>query len=108
MCIRDRLSLTVTGTTYLVGLLIGTVILTTGVLDSVQLHSGAVLNGLTDLIFDPIVDFFSSFLPGWSLFFIGLGIILVSFNLFDRCLPEMSIKAVSYTHLDVYKRQNEY
>ena len=86
------LSLTVTGTTYLIGLLIGTVILTTGVLDSVQLHSGAVLNGLTDLIFDPIVDFFSSFLPGWSLFFIGLGIILVSFNLFDRCLPEMSIK----------------
>ena len=86
------LSLTVTGTTYIVGLLIGITILTTGVLDSVQMHSGAVLNGLTDLIFDPIVDFFSSFLPGWSLFFIGLGIILVSFNLFDRCLPEMSIK----------------
>ena len=86
------LSLTVTGTTYLVGLLIGTVILTTGVLNSVQMHSGAVLNGLTDLIFDPIVHFFRSFLPGWSLFFIGLGIILVSFNLFDRCLPEMSIK----------------
>ena len=50
------LSLTVTGTTYIVGLMIGTVILTTGALDSVQMHSGAVLNGLTDLIFDPIVN----------------------------------------------------
>ena len=86
------LSLTVTGTTYLVGLMIGTVILTTGALDSVQMHSGAVLNGLTDLIFDPIVNLIKGVLPGWTLFFIGLGIILVSFNLFDRCLPEMSIK----------------
>ena len=86
------LSLTVTGTTYLVGLMIGTVILTTGALNSVQMHSGAVLNGLTDLIFDPIVNLIKGVLPGWTLFFIGLGIILVSFNLFDRCLPEMSIK----------------
>lgn len=86
------LSLTVTGTTYTIGLILGITILVSGVLDQVQLHSGAVLNGLTDLIFDPIVHFLTSFLPGWSLFFVGLGVILVSFNLFDRCLPEMSIK----------------
>jgi hypothetical protein len=86
------LSLTVTGTTYLIGLVLGTVILVTGILDSVQLHSGAVLNGLTDLIFDPIVNMIKGLVPDWMLFFIGLGIILVSFNLFDRCLPEMSIK----------------
>jgi Na+/phosphate symporter len=86
------LSLTVTGTTYLLGLILGIVILTSGVLDAVQMQSGAVLNGLTDLIFDPIVALLTGFLPVWTLFFIGLGVILVSFNLFDRCLPEMSIK----------------
>jgi Na+/phosphate symporter len=51
-----------------------------------------VLSSVTDLIFDPIVAWFNSFLPGWALFLVGLGIILVSFNLFDRCLPEMAIR----------------
>ena len=86
------LSLTVTGTTYLVGLAVGATILQAGVLDRVQLHSGMLLNSVMDLIFDPIVNFFASFLPGWSLFLVGLGIIMVSFNLFDRCLPEMTVK----------------
>lgn len=85
-------SLTVTWTTYLAGLLIGVTILQTGVLDNVQLQSGAALNSVLDYIFDPIAGFFKSFLPGWALFLVGMGIILGSFNLFDRCLPEMSIK----------------
>lgn len=86
------LSLTVTGSTYLVGLIIGAGILQTGVLDRFQLQSGWLLNSVIDFIFDPIVNFFASFLPGWSLFVIGLGIIMMSFNLFDRCLPQMTVK----------------
>jgi solute carrier family 34 (sodium-dependent phosphate cotransporter) len=86
------ISLTVTGTTYLVGLAIGAAILQSGALDSVQLHSGAMLNSITDLVFDPIAAFFIAMLPRWSLFVVGMGIIMVSFNLFDRCLPEMALK----------------
>lgn len=86
------LSLTVTGTTYVMALVVGVALLQSGALDGVQMSSGALLNSLTDLIFDPIAAFFLSFLPRWSLFFVGLGIILVSFNLFDKCLPEMTIK----------------
>ena len=86
------LSLSVTGTTYLAGLLLGAGILKTGVLDHMQLHSGMLLNSVMDVVFDPIVDAFASFLPGWSLFLVGMGIILFSFNLFDRCLPEMTVK----------------
>lgn len=86
------LSLTVTGTTYVVGLFVGIAILKVGLFNQFQLESGAVLNGLTDLIFDPIADLFLSFLPRWSLFLVGMGIIMVSFNLFDRCLPEMTLK----------------
>ncbi len=85
-------SLTVTWTTYLAGLVIGVVILLTGALDNVQLHSGTVLNSVVDLIFAPIAQFLGSFLPGWALFLLGMGVILISFNLFDRCLPEMTIK----------------
>jgi len=32
------------------------------------------------------------FLPEWGVFLVGLGIILVSLNLFDRCLPQMAVK----------------
>lgn len=86
------LPLTVTGTTYLAGLVVGTVVLETGALDPVQLRSGMLLNSVMDMIFDPIVDVLAGFLPGWSLFIVGLGIIILSFNLFDRCLPQMTVK----------------
>ncbi|MDT8304713.1 MAG: hypothetical protein RRC07_02155 [Anaerolineae bacterium] len=86
------LSLIVTGTTYLAGLGVGLFLLDSGVLDGIQLRSGAILTSATDAIFDPVAAFFLSFLPEWALFVVGLGIIIVSFNLFDKCLPEMSIK----------------
>ena len=100
------LSLTVTSTTYLLGLAIGVVILQTGKLDWVQLHSGVLLNSVIDLIFAPIVKFFGLFLPGWSLFLVGIGIIILSFNLFDRCLPQMAVKESQVGQMSrlVYRR----
>jgi Na+/phosphate symporter len=86
------LSLGVTGTTYTVALALGFAFLTTGLLDRWQLRTGMLLNSLTDLIFDPMARFLLSFLPQWSLFVVGLGVILLSFSLFDRCLPEMTLK----------------
>lgn len=86
------LSLLVTGTTYLAGLVIGLLLLNSGWLDGLQPGSGAILNSATDLIFEPVAAFFTSLLPRWSLFLVGLGIILTSFNLFDKCLPQMALK----------------
>lgn len=86
------LSLIVTATTYLAGLIVGIFLLKSGWLDAVQLQSGAVLNSATDLVFDPVASFLLSWLPRWSLFLIGLGIIITSFNLFDKCLPQMSLR----------------
>jgi Na+/phosphate symporter len=86
------LSLLVTFTTYTVALFIGVFALRTGALAWFQPQTGALLSSIFDLVFDPVIQFLTSFLPGWALFFVGLGIILVSFNLFDRCLPEMSIR----------------
>jgi sodium-dependent phosphate cotransporter len=92
-------SLTVTWTTYLAGLVIGVIILQTGVFDHVQLHSGAMLSSVVDRVFDPIAALLASFLPGWGLFVVGMAIILLSFNLFDRCLPEMTIKDSQVGHV---------
>jgi sodium-dependent phosphate cotransporter len=86
------LPLMVTGTTYLAGLAVGTSLLQMKTLDSLQLHSGMLLNSVMDLIFNPTVKFLTAFLPTWSLFLVGLGIIMLSFNLFDRCLPQMTVK----------------
>lgn len=100
------LSLMVTGTTYLMGFGIGASVLQTGALDWLQFHSGMLLNSVMDLIFDPIVRVLTGFLPGWSLFLVGLGIIMLSFNLFDRCLPQMTVKESQVGRMSrlVYRR----
>ncbi len=93
------LSLTVTGSTYFFAFIIGAVILQTGLLDQVQLSSGMLLSSIIDLIFEPIVRTLVAFLPNWSLFLVGLGIIILSFNLFDRCLPQMTVKESQVGHM---------
>jgi Na+/phosphate symporter len=86
------LSLTVTGTTYVVALVISIGFLYTGILDQISFQSGALLSGVTDLIFTPIVVFFLTFFPHWALFLVGLVTIVISFSLFDKCLPQMTLK----------------
>ena len=86
------LSLSVTGTTYVIALGFGYFFLSSGLLDGIQLHTGTLLNSVTDLIFDPVARLLLDLLPQWSLFLLGLAIILLSFGLFDRCLPQMSLK----------------
>jgi sodium-dependent phosphate cotransporter len=86
------LSLTVTATTYLPGLLPGVLILQTGVLDRVQLRSGALLHSVADVTVEPVVKVVTNLMPDWAIFVAGLGIVLLSFSLFDRCLPQMTLK----------------
>ena len=86
------LSFTVTGTLHFFVLLLGGLFLRTGVLDNVRLGSGALLTAFTDVVLDPVVALFVRFLPNWALFLVGLGVIMVSFSLFDKCLPEMALK----------------
>jgi Na+/phosphate symporter len=86
------LSLTITATIYLPGLILGSVILKSGTLDGVQLHSGALLHSVIDLIIEPVARPMINHLPNWVVFLTGLGIILLSFHLFDKCLPQMTLK----------------
>ncbi len=86
------LSLTVTGTTYFVGMFVGLALLYSDAFGNIRPSTGAALESVMDLLNGPIISFLITHLPRWTLFPIGLGIILLSFNLFDRCLPEMSLK----------------
>lgn len=86
------LSLSVTFTTYILGLVVGIAMLQSGILEGVRLGTGGHLNSVLDAVFGPVVDQIVNVLPSWSLFLVGLGIIMVSFNLFDRCLPQMTLK----------------
>lgn len=86
------LSLSVTFTTYLLGLVVGIAMLQSGLLDGMRMGTGGHLSSALDAVFGPVVDQIVNVLPSWSLFLVGLGIIMVSFNLFDRCLPQMTLK----------------
>ncbi len=86
------LSLSVTATTYLPALFLGTFLLRQGWLDGLQLGSGAVVHSVVDMIVDPIALVLTNLFPQWLVFLVGLGLILISFNLFDKCLPQMTLK----------------
>lgn len=86
------LSLAVTGSTYLLAVLIGIPLLASGWLDQLRPKAGTVLTSIMDLIFDPIMVMLLRILPNWMLFVVGFAIIMLSFNLFDKCLPQMSLK----------------
>lgn len=86
------LSFTVTGTLQIGSAIVGTLLLLSGVLGRFELGDGAALTSITDALIEPVSGLFKGFLPTWALFLVGLGIILLTFNLFDRCLPEMTIK----------------
>lgn len=86
------LTFAVTGTLQAGTLVIGYLALSAGLLDRFQPNQGAALNAITDYILDPIVNLAKSFLPDWGLFVVGLILIMFTFNLFDKCLPEMTLK----------------
>ncbi|MEZ4662973.1 MAG: hypothetical protein R2911_35950 [Caldilineaceae bacterium] len=86
------LSLSVTGVTHFFGIFVGLALLHGGWLDRFQLRSGYMLSTLFERIFAPLAHALAEPFPVWASFFLGLAIILVSFNFFDRALPQMAIK----------------
>ena len=86
------LSLTVTATTYIPGLLLGILLLHTGILDNIQFNSGFMINSFLEVAVYPVERLMTRFLPPWAIFLTGLGVIVVSLNQFDKCLPQMTLK----------------
>jgi Na+/phosphate symporter len=83
------LSLTMTWIAYLPGALIGWLLLTRGHLDGVNLVPPPGLLSVTDTAFGWAVDLAKDVVPGWGLFPVGLGVLLVAFKTFDAALPQV-------------------
>ena len=97
-------AMTMTAITYLPGMFIGYSILRAGLLDGFDMHASGKLDAILGRLWGPFVDLAEAHLPGWALFLTGLGVILVSFNLIDRVLPQVSSDATASKRAEWLKR----
>jgi sodium-dependent phosphate cotransporter len=86
------LSLIVTVTTYIPSFFLGLYFLRSEYLDRFQIQAGQSIQSVFNRLIYPISNLVSDLLPQWVVFLVGLGIIMLSFTLFDKCLPEMALK----------------
>ena len=84
------LSLLMTMVVYVPGALFGYLLLERGTFDGLTFGTSPELTSLTDTMFGWSVDLLKDFLPGWTLFPVGLGVLLLGFSMFDRVLPAVS------------------
>jgi hypothetical protein len=82
------LALSLTAIVYIPGMVLGYWILKGGLLDGIRLHASDDVLSLVDYIWGPALDVLTR-LPGWMLLPVGLAIVLVSFKLLDRVLPQL-------------------
>jgi Na+/phosphate symporter len=85
------LSLVVTATVYIPALPIGLALLSSGFLSHSNLNPENGIATFIDLVYGPPVELAERLLPHWVVFLAGLGVIVVTFNLFDRALPELKL-----------------
>ena len=83
------LALSLTALTYLPGMVLGYGLLRSGLLDGIRWRTSGRITSVVDLLWGPSLDAAKQLLPGWVLLPIGLGVILVSFKLLDRVLPQV-------------------
>jgi len=93
------LSLVVTGFVHLVALPLGWFLLTCRILDSVEVSSPFPLLSAIDALFHPLVGLAGAHLSGAAVFIGGIGIILGSFKLFDKSLPDFRLERWGFGQL---------
>lgn len=91
------LSLLVTQVTYLPAFFIGLALLRLHLLDSLQMENAAQISSLFDQIFDPVIAWLLSFLPRWVVFGMGFVVLLISFSLLDKALPEVHLEDSAFS-----------
>jgi Na+/phosphate symporter len=91
----------VTASIYLPAMALGYWLLTRGVLDAIQFGTPGALTSILDLIYDPIVSAVIGLIGRWPLavFALGMATLMLSFNLLDRALPEMSAERTGFERI---------
>ncbi|HJU57697.1 MAG TPA: hypothetical protein VJ774_03060 [Actinomycetota bacterium] len=97
------LALSLTALVYVPGMIIGYGILKAGILDGIQWSASSDVLSIVDYIWGPALDLLTE-LPEWSLLPFGLGLILLSFKLLDRVLPQLDGERHGGTRAEMLKR----
>jgi Na+/phosphate symporter len=92
-------SLTITAVAYLPGAALGWWLLTSGRLDSIDLAASPDIVSVTDTLFGWLPDLLERALPEWTLFPVGVAILLVAFACVDRALPTIGSDRFSGSRL---------
>jgi len=90
------LSLLTTWTIYVPAMLLGSYFLTHGVFDAVHVSVSSQLASFVDSVFDPMVNWIVGWAPGLLVFVVGVGVILLAFNLIDRALPNLNLGGTDF------------
>ncbi len=98
------LALTLTAMVYVPGMAVGYGILRSGMLDGIRWKTSGEVTSVVDFIWGPTQRLIMDTLPGWLLLPAGLGIILLSFKLLDRVLPQVSGNQVTGRRAEWLKR----
>ncbi|MBL7184645.1 MAG: hypothetical protein ISS50_09385 [Anaerolineae bacterium] len=93
------LSLLLAGSVQLVALPMGLLILSRGWLDNLAIPALEGLAAGVNLGLEPLIAPFAAILPGWALFATGVGMVTLSFRLFDRALPQMRLERTGFSQL---------
>jgi Na+/phosphate symporter len=94
------LALLTTAAIYLPALALGYWLLTSGVLDTLQMSQDTAVASIIDAIYGPILEQIQRWgVPGWLEFLGGVGALLLAFNLLDRALPEMNAERSSFQRI---------
>ena len=94
------LALLTTAAIYLPALALGYWLLTSGVFGSLQVSATTPVSSFIDSIYGPILDLLKAWgAPGWIVFAVGIGTLLLAFNLLDRALPEMNAERSSFQRI---------
>ena len=99
------LSLLMTMVVYVPGAIFGYILLERGTFDSLTFGTSPELTSVTDTLFGWSVDLLKDVLPGWTLFPIGLAVLLLGFSMFDRVLPAVSSERLEHRDDAWYTRK---
>ena len=98
------LALSLTAVVYLPGMLLGYAILKSGLLSGVHWTASGQVQGLIDRLWGPLLNLAKDNIPGWLLFPLGLGVILISFKFLDRVLPQIDSDRAAGGRMDWLKK----
>jgi len=94
------LALLTTAAIYLPALALGYWLLTSGMLNALQVSADTPIGSFIDKIYGPILDLLKRLgTPGWLEFLAGIGTLLLAFKLLDHALPEMSAQRSSFQRI---------